>query len=990
MTNEITPKEWVLPNRIGYNEKVYKNFNPSFYAAKIAKPKCKCDEDVCDVVEDNKISLFPQQRFIRDYIQFDSPYRGALLYHELGSGKSGASIAAAEGYINKKKMFVLSPASLAVNYENEILKISSIGLNLKKDWTQIKISKTDKTALNILETKYFIDSSIIKKDGIVWIPIYENDIPNSIIIKRKVDADDKLNITAMISHIIKNRYTFISYNGLSPNLIKKLGPSPFDNAFIIIDEVHNFISRIVNGSKLARIIYSYLMEAKDAKVILLSGTPMINNPYEIATLINLIRGYMVVYELSYSKTSKTITTEEFIENNKYNNIIDEVAINNEARNIYISLLPHNFKRNDKNEIYKEEWGATISKMIENIINSLNTIKGIKINSKFNSINFSALPNSKEEFNKYFLDTADEDNPKVINDDLFMRRILGTVSYYSISGSELFPSVLPAVKRELNMTDTQFKAYAEQRNYEIKQDLNKKKGQGLFSENTSVYRAFTRAVCNFSFPENIKRVYPKDIKKFLKDEDYETDEDDIYGGAPKDAIKKMKEELKKAREISKQSKEDLKQLKEVVKKAKEDKKPLKELKVLAEKVKVLNSKSKEDAEKVKDLNTKIKELDGKKPAKKEEPEIDADDADADVNGNANTNGNVNVNVADEYGNQMKIMMDKLIKSDALDLDNLKKNYSPKFAQILTDVEESPGSVLIYSSFRTLEGLGILSEVLNRQGYKQILLKKVDNNYLFADSDIFNPKYDNKRYIIFDSDKEKTKLLMNLFNSDFRNITNEMKKTLPSNINQLYGKLAKIFCITQSGAEGISLKNVRRVLLVEPFWNNVRIEQVIGRAIRSCSHEALPKQDRNVQVFSYIMKLTPKQIQSDYTIDRNDNGLSTDEHILMTAEKKKTIINKFLNMLKSASFDCVIHSKQNKPLLNGFKCYSWALGVNYNDLAYTNNISDDYKIMKHKNMQIKKQNKGRVVMKKGIKYIELENKYYDYFSYMNAGILVPENI
>jgi len=64
MTNEITPKEWVLPNRIGYNEKVYKNFNPELYSTKIDKAKCKCEEDVCDLVEDAKISLFPQQRFI--------------------------------------------------------------------------------------------------------------------------------------------------------------------------------------------------------------------------------------------------------------------------------------------------------------------------------------------------------------------------------------------------------------------------------------------------------------------------------------------------------------------------------------------------------------------------------------------------------------------------------------------------------------------------------------------------------------------------------------------------------------------------------------------------------------------------------------------------------------------------------------------------------------------------------------------------------------
>jgi len=800
MTNEIRPINWILPNRIGYNENVYKNFKPEYYSTIIDKPKCKCEDDVCDMVEDKKISLFPQQRFIRDYIQFDSPYRGALLYHELGSGKSGASIAAAEGYINKKKIFVLSPASLAVNYENEILKISSIGLNLKKDWTQIKISKTNKKTLELLQNKYFIDSSIIKKDGIVWVPLYENDIPEAIIIKRTADADDKLNINNTTSHIIKNRYTFISYNGLSANLIKKLGPSPFDNAFIIIDEVHNFISRVVNGSKLARTIYTYLMEAKDAKLILLSGTPMINNPYEIATLINLIRGYMIVYELSYSKTSKTLTTDEFIKNQQFNNIIDEFAINNETRKIYISLLPKNFKRNNKNYIYKEEWGGSADKMIEKIIESLNTVKGIKINNKFNSINFSALPNNKDDFNKYFLDLSDEDNPKVINEDLFMRRILGTVSYYSISGSDLFPDVLPPIKRELIMPDTQFKVYAEQRNYEIKQDLNKKKGKGLFAENTSVYRAFTRAVCNFGFPENIKRVYPKDIKKYFKDEGYDTEEDEYLGGAPKDIIKKMKEELKKAREESKKSKEKLKEFKEFVKKAKEDKKTsAKDLKNLANQVKELNTKSKEDAEKVKELNTKIKELEGKKPVKEEEIKEDLSPI-----------IQIDVNVAEEYNNQIKTMMDKLIKSDVLDIENLRKHYSPKFAQILTDIEESPGSVLIYSSFRTLEGLGILSEVLNRQGYKQILLKKVDNNYLFADEDIFDEKYDNKRYIIFDSDKEKTKLLMNLFNNDFKNITNEMRKALPSDRNQLYGKLVKIFCITQSGAEGISLKNVRRVL------------------------------------------------------------------------------------------------------------------------------------------------------------------------------------
>ena len=914
MINEVMPNEWILPNRIGYNEKLYKSFKPDYYSSILKKPKCECDANVCDINEDT-INLYPQQRFIRDYIQFNSPYRGALLYHELGSGKSGASIAAAEGYIEKKKIFVLSPASLAVNYENEILKISSIGLNLKKDWTQIKISKTNKKALEILESKYAISSTLIKKEGVVWIPLYKNDIPNAIIIKTKPDNDDKLAISTTTSHIIKNRYTFISYNGLSSKLIKSLGKSPFDNGFIIIDEVHNFISRVVNGSILARTVYSYLMAAKDAKIILLSGTPMINNPYEIATLINLIRGYMSVYQITYTKTSKLLSIEEFINHMNFknlNNYIDEFTIDNENKKILISLLPHGFKRNSNDEIYKADWGMSSDMMIENIIKALNEMNGIKMNIKFNIYNYNALPSIKEEFNKFFLDVSDEDNPTVKNDDLFMRRILGTVSYYSISGSELFPRVEPPIKRELYMTDSQFNNYVKARNYEIKQDLNKKKGQGLFAESSSVYRAFTRAVCNFSFPEKIERIYPKDIKKhfrMIENMSDSDDEDDKKGGAPK---------------------------KKVI------------------------------------ISPILDDNKAKTPKKKPEKIIPIH------------------NVVDEYNAQMKMMMDKLIKSDALDIENLRKYYSPKFAQIIIDINESPGSVLIYSSFRTVEGLGILSEVLNRQGFKQISLKKIENEYYFTENDIFNEKYDNKRYVIFDQDKDKTKLLMNLFNNDFKNITNEMRKALPKNADQLYGKLVKIFCITQSGAEGISLKNVRRVLLVEPFWNNVRIEQVIGRAIRSCSHEALPKKDRTVQVFSYIMKLTTKQIQSDFNIERNDKGLSTDEHILDTATKKKIIIDKFLNMMKSASFDCVINSKQNKPLENTFKCYAWALGVNKNDFSYTTDINSDYKIMKHRNLQIAKKGKGKAVMKKGVKYIEMDGKYYDYFSYINAGILIPEVI
>ena len=36
MANEIIPNEWILPNRIGYNENVYKNFKPEYYSSEVS------------------------------------------------------------------------------------------------------------------------------------------------------------------------------------------------------------------------------------------------------------------------------------------------------------------------------------------------------------------------------------------------------------------------------------------------------------------------------------------------------------------------------------------------------------------------------------------------------------------------------------------------------------------------------------------------------------------------------------------------------------------------------------------------------------------------------------------------------------------------------------------------------------------------------------------------------------------------------------------
>lgn len=910
MDLEVIPDNWIMPNRIAYNKFAYQTFNNTHYPLKQIKKSCDCDKDGICEIPSSAISLFPQQRIVRDFIQVNSPYRGILLYHELGSGKSGASIAAAEGYISKKSVFVLSPASLAQNYENELMKISTLGLNLKKSWALVKVDLKNETQLKILKDKYAITKNIIKKDGLVWIPLYQNDLPDADIISEgkvysSLSSEEKNKINDMIQHIIRNRYTFISYNGLTQKLVNEITKIGFSNSFVVIDEVHNFISRVVNGSKLARGVYNALMAAKDCKLVLLSGTPIINTPYEIASLINLIRGPMQIHELRLLKNSAEPTNQQMIEKLNTDNLyqyIDEVHFDKQKNNIYLSFLPHGYARQDGIKIAISDWKMTVGKLLEKIVASLNTIKSVKVGKVPSSSSFYALPNNKDEFNKLFIDVSDPDNPTLRNMDLFQRRILGTLSYYRISGTEYFPTVLPNNIQYLDMTDHQFNIYADVRTKERAMDNAQKRrsgGQGVLNEKSSVYRAFSRMVCNFAFPEEIKRVFPQDIRKLIKKEMGKDDDDS-------------------------------------------------------------------DSDSEDDITDKLALAAKKKDEKK---------------------------TKDAYEQTLDKAMKDLTASNHLNMNSLSTMYSPKFAQMISDIEASPGTVLIYSQFRMMEGLGIFSKVLDAQGYKEIVIKKSqDDGYVFEDPSVFDKQYDNKRYVVFNSDRQKTNILINLFNGSFSLLPDSIMSSLPEDFkshkdSQLYGRLAKLIMITQSGAEGISLKNVRRVLITEYFWNSVRINQVIGRAVRACSHEMLPVNERTVEIFTYIMKFTAKQMQKDFTLRTLDKELTTDQHILQMATKKDYIVTQFLNMLKAASFDCIINSVQNKPMENGYKCYNWAINVDPADLAYTENIDDDNKIQKHQKMQVLRKNKGVVVTRGDKKYVMINSKLYDYFSYKNAGVLLP---
>ena len=260
----------------------------------------------------------------------------------------------------------------------------------------------------------------------------------------------------------------------------------------------------------------------------------------------------------------------------------------------------------------------------------------------------------------------------------------------------------------------------------------------------------------------------------------------------------------------------------------------------------------------------------------------------------------------------------------------QTYSPKFLNILENVEnvDHKGLHLIYSQFRTLEGIGILKLIFEANGFAQFKLKKESENWVLDIPDDEQGKPMFGLYTGTETPEEK-ELLRNVFNGDWQYLPPSLATQLTErSSNNLYGEIIKVIMITASGAEGISLKNVRFVHITEPYWHPVRLQQVIGRARRLCSHQELPEELRTVKVFLYLMTFTKEQLESDDSIELrlkdkskidNITPVTSDEALYEIAVAKEKITDSILLAVKEASIDCALHSKSSDK--EKLKCFSF---------------------------------------------------------------------
>lgn len=300
----------------------------------------------------------------------------------------------------------------------------------------------------------------------------------------------------------------------------------------------------------------------------------------------------------------------------------------------------------------------------------------------------------------------------------------------------------------------------------------------------------------------------------------------------------------------------------------------------------------------------------------------------------------------------------ITGKILRLDNFIK-YSPKFCKIFVDItgtfNKNSGTVLVYNDQITGIGLKLFGEMLKENG--------IDEYNLTKSVEINQSEYSDNTLCIY-------------CNVDFKHHTNT-HKFIPAKFIYLYGEITEnertnilnivnseknmngeiVKCILGSEiiSESIDFKRLRGIFITN-FQDNISTtNQIIGRAIRHCSHADLPENQRNVEVFQYCIVLP------------RGHGMSIEEEKYLNNEVKHTDILKVEEVLKLNAMDC---------LLNQSKCVIPIPKVKLDTKSYDAYFSQNsIKYFKKQILKIFKQNiiQNYEEIKKNIIFSNHQEKY-----------------
>jgi hypothetical protein len=858
---------------------------------------------------------------------------------------TASSIAIAEGMKDSKQVIIMTPASLQPNYLDELKNAGDLVYKRNQFWEWISLEEYPE-ALKPMSAVLNLPQEYIRKNGGAF---FINISKPSNYEELKKNSEDQRKLEDQLNQMIQQKYKFINYNGLRAQRLSEMTSNftknIFDNSVVVIDEAHNLISRIVNKLKkekpipeeegkkskkksgegeeekaaiaeslfgehtpinLATKLYYMLLRAKNARIVLLSGTPVINYPNEFAILFNILRGYIKTWRFPLDvKTTAKVDKEMLQRILLGEKTMDYLDYSPSSKILTITRNPFGFKNKIKKDtgyqgvtnIKKNETGnlefdnefSSEDDFERKVINILKKNDIEVVTQGIQVVNKKALPDDLNTFMSRYISDTDK---SLKNVDALKRRILGLSSYFKSAQESLLPKYDKMLGVDYHiirvpMSDSQFKIYESARKEERKLEKSKTKNTNaeLFEEKASTYRIFSRLFCNFALPER-----PIPMRKRKPSPEKEKEEEDS------DMAQLIKQGM---REESKQDVED-----------------------------------------------------------EREGEIEGDEILDKLGG-------------DTYKEQLEATV-RNVKEHANDFltPEALQIYSPKFLHMLENIidTEYQGLHLVYSQFRTLEGISLFCLTLEKNGFARFKIKK-DSTGLWKidipEADQGKPTYG--LYTGTES-KEEREIIRLIYNGEWDKIPESISVELRAKYNNNnMGEVIKVFMITSSGSEGINLKNTRYVHIMEPYWHPVRLEQVIGRARRICSHKDLPPALQTVEVFVYLMVFTETQLKSDEAIELKRKDLSksipklpqtSDQYLYEISEIKAGLTSQLTDSIKESAFDCYIYS-------NG-KCVNFGDPTN-NKFSYVPDYADQ---QNDTTVQVNKEAikwVGKPITLNGVKYV-----------------------
>jgi len=913
------------------NDYLYPNMNDKDFNIKIASKKefndtkydgpdfTKSIKEQSDILANVDFELQPHQSFVKNFMSFQTPYSSLLLYHGLGSGKTCSAIGVCEEMrdymkqmgINKRIMIIASENvqdnfKLQLFDERKLKQVNGIwsmkgciGNKLLKEINPMNMPISKEKIIsqikNLINTYYIFLGYVQFANYIIKTMNYEEDMKRKME-KRTIKPGEKRGKNTI--ELLKDVKV-----ELNSKIIRRLR-NEFNNRLIVIDEVHNIRKTGDDENKKVAINLEYLVKsAENMRFLLLSATPMYNNYKEIVWLLNLMN--------TNDRRGRVDVKDIFDKNGNFKKNGEEVLTRKATG--YVSFVrgenPYTFPY----RVYPSEFDPK------------HTFPDIKYPSYQMNLRKIKHEDKKRILSLYLTNIGSCDNcgkcqyccyKYIIR---YLRKKQFTKKMESFGYTDL---QLPLESLIISYPVSNLKDALE---YLPSENLSDELSPSFDEINNKIEQDSAEDEANEDTidEENEETLDENDDEE----NDEENEDEDIITNKPSDKSKPSNVSWNKKNQViieyssspedSKDNNENMVATDQTMVPTDQTMVPTQETMVPTDQTMVPTEEEKKEEEKEEEKDTTSKSIEMMNRSHQGQETTGGKNTSSESSSIKDENFSI-----DPHHLTAKIGLERMmsfydsksppVKGEFEYKPTTLKNYGKIFsrdeigkysAKIKCIIEKiynsendrvSDGIILIYSQYID-SGLIPMALALEEMGftrYGQQGIKPLFKNRPTEVVDVrtMKPPEDKKnfmpaRYSMITGDPRLSP------NNDF-----EVKGL--TGIDNKDGNKVKVVLISKAGSEGIDLKFIRQVHILDPWYNMNRPEQTIGRAVRNFSHKDLPFEKRNVEIYMYG------------TILDNNIEEAADLYVYRVAEYKAIQIGKVTRILKETAVDCIINHDQTK--------------------------------------------------------------------------------